>query len=390
MMFAIKIIILITLVSYVGFLLFGAIGFIKTKEFVLEQDFINKTNTCIIICARNEENNIEACLNSIYLQNFDKELLEIILVNDASEDSTLSKATNSLSSQNFRFQIINNIQKEGKKNSITKAINATEAELIITRDADTFTDDANWLKTLVSFYEQTQSQFIIAPIEIDGSTASASSGQAGSPSVLTQLQIFENNALAIVTGGFAFYKKAFLCNGANLAFTKNLFEKTNGYKSHEKIISGDDVLFLEEAKKINSQNISYLKTKIASVITYPQKTFTNLLQQKVRWASKFNANPNQTNALLGLIVFLTHFFTLFFLLKAAFTLYLPLFGLFFILSRFLIDFLLLFLASGYFKRPVQWLWFLPLSLLYSVYVLIITILSIIFPDFRQAGKPNWK
>ena len=374
-MLAIKIIILLTLISYVGFLLFGAIGFIKTKTFSLPENVINKTNTCIIICARNEENNIEACLNSIYIQNFDKELLEIILVNDASEDSTLTKATNSLRSQNFRFQIISNSQKEGKKNSITKAIQASGAELIITRDADTFTNDASWLKTIVTFYEQTQSQFIIAPVEIDPSTSSGS--------VLSQLQIFENNALAVIAGGFAFYKKAFLCNGANLAFSKKLFEKTNGYKSHEKILSGDDVLFLEDAKKINSQKISYLKQKNASIITYPQKTFTNLLQQKVRWASKFNANPNQTNALLGLIVFLVHFFTLFFLLKAAFTLHLPLFGLFFILSRFLIDFLLLFLASGYFKRPVQWLWFLPLSPLYSVYVLIITMLSFVL-------KPNWK
>lgn len=380
MMFILKIIILLTIVSYVGFLLLGAIGFMQTKTFVPDETIINKTNTCIIICARNEENNIEACLNSIFQQNFNKQLLEIILVNDASEDSTLRKAEDILRSQNFRFQIITNEKREGKKNSITKAINVCEAELIITRDADTYTNDPNWLKTIVTFYEQTNSQFIIAPIEIENKN-----------SVLSQLQVFENNALAIITGGFGYFKKAFLCSGANLAFTKTLFEKTNGYKSHEKIPSGDDVLFLEDAKKIDPKKIAYLKQKNASIITYPMQNFGDLVRQKTRWASKFNANPNQTNALLAIIVFLTHLFTLFFLGKAAFTLHLPLFGLFFILSRFLIDFLLLFLASRYFNKPVQWLWVLPLSFLYSVYVLIISVLSLFFPKGMTYGiKPNWK
>lgn len=115
MMILLKIIILVILVSYAGFLLFGAWGFIRSKPFIAEETAINKTATCIIICARNEENNIEACLKSVFQQNFNKELLELILVDDASEDSTLRKATDLLQKQNFHYQIISNSQREGKK-----------------------------------------------------------------------------------------------------------------------------------------------------------------------------------------------------------------------------------------------------------------------------------
>ena len=187
--------------------------------------------------------------------------------------------------------------------------------------------------------------------------------------------------MSILTGGYAFYKQAFLCNGANLAFTKKIFEKVGGYKSHLELNSGDDVLLLEDVKKINPETVSYLKNTNASVTTYPLKNYKNLMAQKVRWASKFDKNPNQINAFLGIIVLLVHVFGLFYLIKPAFTHHIPLFGIIFVFLRVLIDFLLLFLASRYYNKPLKWLWLLPLSFLYSFYVIITALLS-------SVVKPN--
>lgn len=371
MMFVLKIIAVLSLLAYILYLLRGVIGFSKTKSFVPNQS-PNKTKTAIIICARNEEKTIEKCLRSIFEQDFDKQLLEIILVNDGSNDNTQTTAENIFSQYTGVYQIVNNEKNIGKKKSITSAIEACNSELIICRDADTYTESDQWLKTIVSFYEEKGSEFIIASIEIENKNG-----------FLAQLQHYENSALVIITGGYAFFKKAFLCNGANLAFTKKIFEKVGGYKSHLDTNSGDDVLFLEDVKKINPETVAYLKNPNAAVITYPLKTFRKLLQQKVRWASKFDKNPNQINAFLGIIVCLVHIFSLFYLIKPIFAHHIPLFGIIFICLRVLIDFLLLFLASSYYNKPLKWLWFLPLSVFYSLYVILTTLLSLVI-------KPNQK
>jgi poly-beta-1,6-N-acetyl-D-glucosamine synthase len=372
MMFALKIVSILSLMIYAGYLFYGYFGFKKTPVFIPGPSPKNRIKTNIIICALNEEKTIGRCLTSILEQDFDFNLLEIIFVNDGSKDNTLDVATEILKNSGKNYSIINNTERLGKKDGITMAMEMCNGELIITRDADTYTTNKNWLSTIVSFYEDTQKEFIICPIEIESRNG-----------LLNQLQFLENKALAVVTGGFACNKKAFLCNGANLAFTKTLFRKVNGYKSHEEIHSGDDVLFLEDVKKYDPMVVTYLKQSSASVITYPVSGFKKLLEQKVRWASKFDKNPNQTNAFLGIIVCLVHFFGLFYLIKPLFTHHIPLFGIIFICLRFLIDFLLLFLASRYFNRPLKLHWLLPVALFYSFYVIITALLSVVV-------KPNRK
>lgn len=356
---------------YAAYLLYGACGFIKINNFNRDTNS-NKTKTCIVICARNEETTILPCLKSIHEQEFDFTLLEIILVNDASSDKTLELAISFLENTSLNYTIINHSEKEGKKKSITEAVNVCNSELIVTRDADTYTQSKYWLKTLVSFYEQTKKEFIIAPVEVQNAQG-----------ILAQLQVLENDALSVISGGYAFFKKAFLCSGANLAFTKTLFNRVNGYQSHLHIPSGDDVLFLEEVKKAAPDAVAWLKQKEASVFTYPQQELNSLLTQKIRWASKFLVNPNKTNFRLSLILFFVHFFTIFYLFLAWFIPHLGLFGLFFILCRLFIDFLLLFLASRYFNKGFNLPWFLALSLVYSIYVIINGLAALFI-------KPKWK
>ncbi len=374
MMLVIKIISVLSLAFYLAYLIRGIIGFSKTDYFTTDPTALNKTKTAIIICARNEEKNIEKCLQGIFSQNFDKELLEIILVNDGSTDNTKEIAGKLFSDYKGAFLIINNTENLGKKKSITSAIEVCNAELIVCRDADTYTQNENWLKTIVSFYESSGKQFIIAPLEIENGNG-----------LINQLQFYENSALAIVTGGYAYYETAFLCNGANLAFTKKIFEKTGGYKSHIGLNSGDDVLFLEEVKKVEPESVAYLKNTKASIVTYPLPTLSKLFKQKLRWASKFDKNPNQINAFLGVIVCLVHLFSLIYLIKPIFTHHIPLFGIIFVFWRVFIDFLLLFLASRYFNKPVKWGWFLPLSVVYSFYVIITAALSLVIKPKGTKG-----
>ena len=71
-------------VTYLLILLYLAIGIIRTKtELTAEQPFVS-----IIVSAHNESQNIAVCLDSILHQDYPEHKLELIIVNDRSEDDT--------------------------------------------------------------------------------------------------------------------------------------------------------------------------------------------------------------------------------------------------------------------------------------------------------------
>jgi len=351
-------------------LLWLAAGYLKTARFLPKEKKLQLPLT-LIICARNEEKNISLCLSSLLKQNYVMNKVQLILINDASSDTTVQKAETILKTSGINYKIISNQQQKGKKQSITYAMRFASNELIVMRDADTFTLSTSWLQSISDFYQYTHADLIIAPVAI-----------ANYSGFFWALQAIENNILALLACGSSFYKKPFLCNGANLIFTKSVFEKTNGYASHIDIASGDDIFFLEDVKKVKGSKIAYLKSKDALVYTYPVFSFNDLMFQKIRWASKFKINKNPLNLSLSFFSFSVNLAWLFCLVCINFPAYTQP-CLLFIFFKLFIDILLLFLASGFIKNK-NILWFsLPVGFIYPVYAGIIGMASLFM-------KPRWK
>lgn len=362
---------LIVIVLYVTFLAVVSFYFFKYPITVPDFEAEMKPVT-IVICARNEEKTIVKCLHSISEQDYPKHLIEIILVNDASNDKTKELAEIVLKKLAFSFQIITNQAKSGKKKSLSIAISKAKHNIIITRDADTFTTSKVWLSTLVNYHVKFNKDFVIGPVMISDNNG-----------LIWALQAIETNILTMFSLASLQLKKPFLCSGANLLFTKSLFQATNGYQSHIEKESGDDVLFLEDVKKIKPQEIGAVKSTSAIVYTYPQPSFSRLLNQRIRWAKKFEFNPNKVNLILAITIvtvnaiWLFNFITYFFVQQNGY------FGLIFIILKLIIDSLLLFLASRFVNnKGLNW-YTLPIGLIYPIYALIIAIASVVF-------KPKWK
>lgn len=348
-----------------------SLGFLRTRLFNASEDNIF-TPLTIIICARNEEKKIGKCLTIILQQEYDLSKIQIILVNDASTDTTAFQAQAILKKSPVNYKIISNASQKGKKQSITEAMQFAENELIITRDADTFTRSLLWLKSISDFYRLHSSDLIIGPV-----------GIADNFGILWALQAIENNVLNVLNAGSAFYKKPFLCSGANLIFTKTIFAKTNGYCNHINIASGDDILFLEDVKKIKDSKINYLKSFDSIVYTYPCYNFKTLVNQKARWASKFNVNPDPLNLTLASLSFLMNASWLFCFLYRFFVPEKEELSLIFVFLKLLIDILLLFLASRFLKnKAIAW-YVLPVGCIYPIYAVIIAIAALFL-------KPKWK
>ena len=82
-------------------MLLYSIGWYKQPVFILPKTFEPVTSISIIIPARNEANNIGACIDSILVQQYPRQLFEVIVIDDHSTDATF-EIVNNYKDQNVR------------------------------------------------------------------------------------------------------------------------------------------------------------------------------------------------------------------------------------------------------------------------------------------------
>ena len=168
----------------------------------------------------------------------------------------------------------------------------------------------------------------------------------------------------------------FLCNGANLCYTKESFKAVNGFAGNHHIPSGDDVFLLEKMFKKFPEDIQFIKSKEAIVLTSSKDSFKELIQQRVRWAAKTTAYDSTYTKFVGVLVFATSLtmVTLFILGSLGELPWLHV-GFIFLL-KFNIDFVLLYKTSQFFEQQDVMKSYFISSLLHPFYTLLIAILSL--------------
>lgn len=325
----------------------------------------------VIIPCRNEERVIKECINSIAKQNYPKDRIEIILVDDASVDATLTTAEECLRTSGVAYQILKTPTHIGKKSALSKGITAATSDLLITRDADTYVNSEHWLSVIVECYQSTKKEFIICPVI---------SKEQGT--ISETMQYVEWQILMLLTFSSAYFRRALLCSGANLCFTKHVYDKVGGYTSHLHLASGDDVLFMEDVKKMDRNLIGYCFANESIAYTNPEPDASSFIHQRVRWASKIFSAPNPANFMAATFIVFTNLFWILYIGQVLVG-KIDQTAVFFVLSKLLIDILLVFLASRLVKDKLKWLMVIVVSLVYPFYTLLIAMRSMFF-------KPKWK
>jgi cellulose synthase/poly-beta-1,6-N-acetylglucosamine synthase-like glycosyltransferase len=92
-----------------------------------------------------------------------------------------------------------------------------------------------------------------------------------------------------------------LCNGANLAFRKKSFFEVGGYTDSLHTPSGDDVLLLQKMVRRGSK-ILFVADQHAIVSTEPLRDFSELFNQRIRWAGKWRMGTIALSWILALFV----------------------------------------------------------------------------------------
>ena len=290
---AVLIICLLLIISYTAIIIYYAIAWLSLPNWQLATtqpipkglaDSPITAQLSIIIPARNEEDNIGACIQSILNQSYSKNLYEIIVVNDHSTDATAS-IVKTFNEPNIKcIDLINFIGNETnsfKKKGIEVGIAQANGELIITTDADCVAPP-NWLQTIAAFYEEKKPDLIVMPVSIFPSPSGVGLGVR----FIEIFQALDFMTLQGITGSAVHKKIHSMCNGANLAYTKKAFNTVNGFAGINNIASGDDMMLMHKIYSENKKGIVYLKSAAVIVQTKPVKTITEFINQRIRWASK--------------------------------------------------------------------------------------------------------
>lgn len=338
------------------------------------KDFIpsstpSRTRISVVIPARNEEKTIGTLLNALQQQTYPKELTEIIVVDDHSEDRTAEIVNQ------FNFVKLIRLQEDNinsyKKKAIQTGIAAASGELIVTTDADCFPSE-EWLQLIASFKEEKESVFIVAPVVVDCSS-----------SLVEMFQAIDFMVLQGITGAVVDKKKLSMCNGANMAYEKKAFDEVNGFAGVDHIASGDDMLLMHKIRKRYPGKVHYLKSANAIVSTQPMKTWKGFFNQRIRWASKAKQYDDKGILPILLLVYLLNFSFLVLVIAGFWDHNYWLAALLFWAIKTMIELPFFSLLAVFFNKQwaVPWFFFFqPLHIFYTI----------IAGLFSQFGKYEWK
>lgn len=350
-----------------------AFGFDKVETFKIK-DSPADTKFSLVIPFRNEAENLPLLLNAIHSLKYPTELFEVIFVDDDSEDDSvkiISKAT--VHYPNISIVKNERTSNSPKKDAISTAINIAKNDWIITTDADCLLPKY-WLNSFNEYIQKTNSSCIAAPVSYIEAN-----------SFLNRFQLLDMLSLQGATiGGFGI-TKPFLCNGANFAYKKELFNDVNGFEGNSHTASGDDIFLLEKVAKKYPNQLHYLKSAQAVVLTKAQPNWAGLVSQRVRWAAKTSAYNNWFGKLTGLIVLLMNTLIITSTILAIVGAFNVKVFLYLLIIKFNIDFYLIYKSAVFFNQKSVLRTYIVSFLFYPFFSVYVAFTSM-FSNYKWKGR----
>jgi glycosyltransferase involved in cell wall biosynthesis len=224
----------------------------------------------VIICAKNEAENLVKNLPGILVQDY-KTTHEIMIVNDNSTDE--SKYILEEFQRSFKNLTVIALKQEakgipGKKFPLSVGIKSSKHEIVLLTDADCIPASEHWIKKMQDGY---------APgIEI----VLGYGAYKKQPGFLNKLIRFETFHTALQYFSYALAGKPYMGVGRNLSYRKEAFLRNKGFSTINHIPSGDDDLFINMIA--TKTNTAIVIDKDAHTLSEPHKTWREWTQQKNR------------------------------------------------------------------------------------------------------------
>lgn len=249
-------------------------------------------NVAILVAARNEEDNIAACLNSLLAQNYPAQKFTILVGNDQSTDKT-EMLIDEIAAKHPQVKKINITQNvgltKGKANVLATLAKHTQANMLLITDADIVVG-SEWAKTMVSFFNKNVGI-------VSGKTIVKQSGY------LAPMQHLDWLYFMGFLQNFSRLKLTATAVGNNMAISRIAYESTGGYENIPFSVTEDYKLYQSVTKNgwktltVNHPNTINNSAAVSN--------FKTLINQRHRWLTGAKELPFYWWVIFGVFALFT-------------------------------------------------------------------------------------
>lgn len=250
-------------------------GSLKSKS----KDEITKSDdyrpfVSIVVPSRNEEKNIERCINSLTKVNYDNAKFEIIAVNDRSTDNTGAILDN-LAEKYANLKVVHvteataNPNLKGKPGALHRGILESNGEIVLMTDADCIVPQT-WVESVVAYFEDSTVGLVPAFTLIENK------------SEFQKIQAVEWIYMHTLASAGVALGKPLGCFGNNLSVRRSVYDELGGYEKIHFSVT-EDLALLQAVHKAGYK-VYYPCSFETAVTTLPCADFAEYISQHRRWA----------------------------------------------------------------------------------------------------------
>ena len=373
-MIAFLIVLLLLAVFYASAMVYVVIGFRRVARTELPA-LDSSPDVSIVIAARNEEGTIGACLASIRANAYPPDHLEIVVVDDGSDDATADVVRRAAADAHpARVRLISLAEGgAGKLAALRAGIAASTAAFILTTDADCKVGP-RWVEAMVSCLSRT-ADYVAGPVVFHH--------QKG---MWSGIQALEFLGLVAVGAGAIGVGHPVLSNGANAGFRRKAYEAVGGHDEAAVAATGDDDVLMQRIAYERGGRIRFCAAPDALVATDPPDDFTAFVQQRLRWGA--TAPRYRHGRIRGTLVVIYVFYVMLLVgaIVAPFSAGVAVAWFAAVLLKLVPEYLLLREASRHFGR-LHWLrWFVPGQVLHVPYIVLFPAAGVLL-GYRWKDRP---
>lgn len=344
---------------------FSKVSFYQPKEKLKSQQH----PVSVIICARDEDENIARNLPGVLVQHYST-THEVILVNDNSVDD--SKYILKELNKTFKTLQVIELTHEaklisGKKYPLSIGIKESRYEVVLLTDADCVPASDQWIQKMQDGYDE------------DIEVVLGYGAYHKKPGLLNKMIRFETFHTALQYLSYALAGLPYMGVGRNLSYKKGLFFRNKGFSSINNIPGGDDDLFIN--KVATKKNTAVVIDKDAVTLSRPKTKWKDWFKQKGRHYTTAKYYKPKHKFLLGLYSFTQFLFYPLFIASVLFFDWrcaLGLLGL-----RLIIQFIIFYKAMKKLNESDLWPWLVFFDLLMFLYYILF------LPALWKKPKLTW-
>ena len=223
----------------------------------------------IMVPCWNEENTIEATIDSLLGLDYPKDKLEIFIIDDGSDDSTWEKIRKFKNNNHIRI-----FRKEngGKYTALNLGLEYVKTEFVGCLDADSFVEPRA-LKRIIKYFDDPKTMSVTPALKVHKSGA-----------IVELVQKMEYKLSIFMRKMFSILNALHVTPGPFSIFRKKVFDDLGPYRY------GYNTEDLEFAMRMQSRHYKIENAHNAYVYTVAPKTFRGLYKQRVRWITGFLKN----------------------------------------------------------------------------------------------------